>query len=344
MSEPVFYPDGDSTYCTSCGFSLADGWNHCPKCGTQKGNSEKSIQIKDTVLMGDLNISKKEDISAAVKASHECTSCGSMGALQKACKHCKKLLYCEVCESDFNDEMRKDFSNSPKYSSDFTYDDHDLQRFELIKRSCFECLDETIIPNKSRKCWCCGLHCLGRVSIELVENNSKNKYEYFTCQNCFVTWNEAGGRMLVMQQEWSWHSYVLFHNLPDDYAGYNQRSPSPLWRQCCWPKSKVSDFWTHYHKFRLIWEPKEVFLPIPVEITERIIQCVDLDIHWKLEELKHEYSGNTLVPYDDPSYKIWKKERKEILRKKENEWWFIFRNENYGDFCEEFSPAIEWDA
>lgn len=365
-------------FCHSCGFNLANDWNHCPKCGAQKGNYESSVQIKDAVLMGDLNITKKEDISAAVKSTHECTSCGSMGAIQKACQHCRKMLYCEVCEDDFIHAVRKNFWDKPKYSNDYRFEGwhrtnrkrkEDPKSYEetwhgdglqnIPSRSCFECLDKTIIPSMSRKCWGCGLYCRGRISIELVENNVKNKYEYFTCQTCFVApdWDDdnwPGGRMTVMKRKFSsWGDFVKHHNLPDDYISNAWNPLIPIQSGCTWPKNKKEEFYTHYHKWRLSYEPQEVLLKVPVEITERIIQCVELDPNWLLEGLKMQYLGNEYIPYDDeydrynPKTKEvrdaalplrrWKDERKSNLRaNQKNIWWFTFRNGDAGDFDDTF--------
>jgi len=375
MADPNFM------FCHSCGFNLANDWNHCPKCGAQKGNYESSVQIKDAVLMGDLNITKKEDISAAVKSTHECTSCGSMGAIQKACQHCRKMLYCEVCEDDFIHAVRKNFWDKPKYSNDFRFKGwngknrhwrEDPKSFEetgygdglqgIPSRSCFECLDKTIIPSMSRKCWGCGLYCRGKISIELVENNVKNKYEYFTCQKCFVApdWDDAnwpGGRMTVMKRKFSrWHDFVKHHNLPDHYGG----TDTPRHTNCNWPKNKIKEFYTYYHKWRLSYEPQEVLLKVPVEITERIIQCVELDPNWLLEELKRKYLGDELI-WDGSKFgrktskevrdlvaplKRWKDERESNLHaNQKNMWWFLFRNRDEGDFDDTFFyRQNSWDA
>ena len=330
-------------YCTSCAFKLADDWNHCPKCGTQKANSENSIQITDTVLMGDLNINKKEDISAAVKESHECTSCGSMGALQKACKHCKTLLYCEVCESDFQIKIRKNFWDDPKYSNDYKYDftfsrrqikgkevqfeeyPHDSV-FVPDDRQCFECLDKIIIPNMDHKCWCCGLYCRGRQAIRLMENGVKNIHEYSTCQKCIETHDLLnlaehlpGGRIIVMEKKWEWKNYVEFHNLPDDYldlTGVGER------KRKLWTTERAENFWSHHKKWNTWYERKEIRLPIPSEITERIIQCVDLDARLTSDLANMGHSEK----------QVW-------AREKENGHWSSLRNDYkqpYSWFCNPF--------
>ena len=373
-------------FCHSCGFKLANDWNHCPKCGAQKGNYESSVQIKDAVLMGDLNITKKEDISAAVKSTHECTSCGSMGAIQKACKHCKKMLYCEVCENDFKYAVKKNFWDKPKYSNDFRFRGwtrslrlhaEDPKSFEetgfsyrletIPSRSCFECLEKRI-GKRNQNCWVCGLYCRGRISIELVENNVKNKYEYFTCQKCFMApdWDDEnwpGGRMIVMKRKFSrWDDFVKHHNLPDDYISGASNPQIPIQSGCKWPKNKKKEFYTHYHKWRLSYEPQEVLLKVPVEITERIIQCVELDPNWLLEELKMQYLGDEFIPFDskydryNPKPKEvrdaaaplrrWKDERESNLHaNQKNMWWFLFRNRDKGDFDDTFFyRQNSWDA
>ena len=117
--------------------------------------SEEQISVNDTVVMGDLNVNDGETISDAVKSVHQCTSCGSMGVTQVACKECKTLIYCNICEEDFNKEVNKSISELPEYSDDY-HENMELEK--KFEKRCLKCKQNVII-SENRKCFHCGLYC-----------------------------------------------------------------------------------------------------------------------------------------------------------------------------------------
>jgi len=100
----------DMPFCRDCGKEIQEEWTTCPFCSNSLENSSKTVSVKDSVIMGDVNstVNDSKTISSAVRSASKCVSCNSTGVTQIACSSCKNMAHCNVCESEVSMLRRKE--------------------------------------------------------------------------------------------------------------------------------------------------------------------------------------------------------------------------------------------
>jgi len=141
-------------FCRECGKEVQDDWNSCPFC---KADIQVT-NIQDSVVIGDVisttNVNDPTTISTAVKSAAECSNCNSVGATIHACKSCRKLAFCGICEEDVVADRFSKWSHPPPGAHTYMVPEIYVKFSE--QRICDECFNQTAIKEFAT-CETCGL-------------------------------------------------------------------------------------------------------------------------------------------------------------------------------------------
>ena len=98
-------------FCRECGKQVEDDWVSCPFCSQPIGPPASAmLGVQDSVVMGDINISKSGGESTP------CSYCGASGSVKLACVDCKEHCTCDKCENRY---LKNLFSDSYEFLFSF---------------------------------------------------------------------------------------------------------------------------------------------------------------------------------------------------------------------------------
>jgi hypothetical protein len=299
--------------CGSCSFELQEDWSLCPKCGLKIEKSESIVAISDSVIMGDVRISGAALHPGEPVHQYKCTSCNSHGGVLHSCRGCSKLIYCEVCEDDYFQDLTEMIWKSQEYSDDFRALDmwkghvgtinsryisqFNANRFHQTNRACFECLTGDILPGLDRLCWSCNRHSRGRLEITIMHNDIQTDYVYSTCQTCIELHDseleeseKAGSTRFFIVRKESWRSFVIKNKLP--YRWY--RTAIKYARESFDPEelSLFEQAWNEWDSDAIVKAKK---LPVSENFMTKIEQKypIDENTRWKWQPHGSDFSELT---------------------------------------------------
>ena len=139
----------------------------CPYCSQAIGPPVSAMNVQDSVVSGDVNITQN-----VVDSSPPCAICHSQGSTQTACKSCRGIAWCTVCAKEVLEKRHK---FAVEKFQIWPVDSAPSSEGLVRERLCDTCWEQNCRTNLPNTFPCCGRW-----------TNRSNIDKVVTCASCTV--------------------------------------------------------------------------------------------------------------------------------------------------------------